>query len=431
VYAAGVRQRPKIFYGWWIVASLLVTLFFGAGIGASHSVFFKPIAGEFGWSRTALSMVLGLSAAVGGLCAPLWGRMIDTRGGRVILPIGAVLLGVSLLLLSRMNTLWQAYAFYSLLALGGGGMSLIPMSSVISHWFVSRRGLAMGTTLIGAGLGGMVMAPVAGIVAEELGWRTGYWLYGLALCLIVFPLLILVVRHRPQQLGLLPDGQSPESDETTHTTEEALKDLQPLPSVGISAALRTRTFWLIAIGFMLPSFSIRAIFVHLVPLITDLGISPRIAATAYGVIAGLGVAGRVGFGYAADRFSTRRIYALCYAIGAVGMLFLIGIEAYGTTALIGFILIFGCSYGGVLSLAPLLIGECFGIASMGVIFGGLGVAAMVGGALGPIFAGWVYDTQGSYHFAFIVFVFAQLIAIAAIYGCRPVIGDEASQGPGT
>jgi MFS family permease len=166
-------------------------------------------------------------------------------------------------------------------------------------------------------------------------------------------------------------------------------------------------------------------------MITDLGISQLIASTAYGVIAGLGIAGRVGFGYAADRFNTRRIYALCYAIEALGMLFLIGIESYGMAALIGFILIFGSSYGGVLSLAPLLIGECFGIGSMGVIFGGLGVVAMVGGALGPIFAGWIYDTQGSYHFAFIVFFFAQLIAVAAIWGCRPVIGDQAASEPGS
>lgn len=422
-HAAPVKRQPKIFYGWWIVASFLVTLFFGAGIGATHSVFFKPISGEFGWSRTALSTVFAVNALVGGLAAPFWGRLIDRWGGRAIVPVGASLVACSLLFLGGLDSMWQAYVLYSVLAIGGGGMSLIPISSVLSHWFTARRGLALGISLVGASLGAMVMAPTAGVLAETLGWRTGYRIYGLALLVLAVPLLLVVVRHRPQDMGLLPDGRSPEPEGALLAGDAAAPDAKP-PGVSLREALRTRAFWLIALGFAMPMFAIRALFIHLVPILTDQGISAKMAATAYGMIAGLSLIGRVGFGYAADRFSKRRMYALCYAVQSVGLVCLIGLDSFGTVALVGFIVIFGTSFGGGLSLAPLLISECFGIASMGAIFGALAIAAMVGGAIGPVFAGWTYDTLGSYDLAFFVFVGALLIAVAAISASRPVVETQ-------
>jgi MFS family permease len=422
-HAARVTRQPKVFYGWWIVASFLVTLFFGAGIGATHSVFFKPISGEFGWSRTALSAVLAVNALIGGLAAPFWGRMIDSWGGRAIVPVGATLVGFSLLFLGSLGSMWQAYALYSVLAIGGGGMSLIPISSVISHWFTARRGLAMGITLIGASLGGMIMAPLAGVIAESLGWRMGYRLYGLALWLFAVPLVLVVVRHRPQDMGLLPDGRSPEPEGTRFAADQSSPDPKPA-GVSLREALRAPTFWFMALGFMLPMFAVRALFIHLVPMLTDLGISAQLAATAYGMIAGLSLIGRVGFGYAADRFSKRRTFALCYAVEAVGMLFLLGVDALGPAALVAFIVIFGASFGGGLALAPVLIGECFGLRSMGTIFGALGIVAMLGGAIGPVFAGWIFDTLGSYHVALFVFVGALFLAVAAISACRPVVATQ-------
>jgi MFS family permease len=166
--------------------------------------------------------------------------------------------------------------------------------------------------------------------------------------------------------------------------------------------------------------------IHLVPIITDLGVSQPKAATAFGVTAGLSVVGRLGFGYAADKLGKRQLFALCYLIQAVGICFLIGLEPLGPMMLVGFIVIFGCSFGGALSLAPLLIAQCFGTASMGVIFGALGITAMVGGALGPIFAGSVYDATQSYHLAFIVFLAAQLVAAIAIFNCRPAVAEGAA-----
>lgn len=178
---------------------------------------------------------------------------------------------------------------------------------------------------------------------------------------------------------------------------------------------------MIAVGFMLPMFAGRALLIHLVPIITDSGISAETAAGVYGFTVGLSLLGRLGFGYAADKFSVRHIYALCYAIEALGIFCLVGLQSLGNWALAGFIIIFGSSYGGGMSLSPLLIGKCFGISSMGEIFGVLGIAAMIGGALGPVFAGFIYDQMGNYHVAFIVFLVIQIISVAAIYNARTVI----------
>jgi sugar phosphate permease len=235
-------------------------------------------------------------------------------------------------------------------------------------------------------------------------------------------LLLLVLRRRPEDIGLLPDGD----ERPAERADDEQPPTAPAETSGMTLgeAVRTPTFWLIAVGFMLPMFAGRAIMIHLVPVITDAGVSPHKAATAFGMTVGLSIVGRFGFGYAADKFSKRHIFALCYLIQAVGICFLIGLETMGPVVLVGFIVVFGCSYGGGLSLAPLLIAESFGTASMGVIFGALGIAAMVGGAFGPIFAGSVYDSTQSYHLAFIVFSAAQLLASIAILNCRPAVAPS-------
>lgn len=412
-----------MFYGWWIVASFFVTLFLAASIGATHTVFFKSIIEEFGWSRTAFSAVLSVNAVIGALLAPLWGRLVDRHGPRGVVPAGAAIVGLSMVLLSSMQTLLHAYVLYILLAFGAGGKSLVPISTALSRWFNRRRGLAIGITLVGTGLGGVALAPLASLLDREIGWRSGYLAFGVLIWVAVVPLLLLVLRRRPQDMGLLPDGD--ERPDASATAEEQPEEPPEAPGLGLKEALRTPTFWLIALGFMLPMFAGRAILIHLVPIITDAGVSPQKAATAYGVTAGLSVVGRLAFGYAADKFSKRHIFATCYLIQAVGICCLVALEPLGPTALMGFILIFGCSYGGGLALAPLLIGECFGIASMGVIFGVLGITAMLGGAFGPIFAGGVYDATHSYQTAFIVFLAAQVVAAVAIFNCRSPLAGKA------
>lgn len=416
-------REGRIFYGWWIVASFFVTLFLAASIGATHSVFFKPIIEEFGWSRTAFSTVLSVNVVLGALLAPLWGRLVDRHGPRGVVPAGAAIVGLSMVLLSQMRSMLQAYVLYTLLALGAGGKSLVPVSTALSQWFHRRRGLALGIALVGTGLGGVALAPTASLLDRELGWRSGYLFFGILIWIALIPLLLLVLRRRPEDMGLAPDGDEPrlEAAGAEHPAE------RPRQAVGLALreAVRTPTFWLIALGFTLPMFAGRAIMIHLVPVVTDSGVAPERAAAAYGMTAGLSVVGRLAFGAAADRFRKRRVFALCYLIQAVGISFLIGLETLGPIALLGFIVVFGCSYGGSISLAPLLIADCFGIASMGVILGALGIAAMVGGALGPIFAGRVYDATQSYEIAFVVFAAAQLVAAVAILNCRSVIAQRA------
>ena len=426
--------RTKIFYGWWIVGAFFFTLFMSAGIGATHTVFFKWISGDFGWSRTSFSTVLSINVILGSLVAPVWGRLVDRKGARIVVPIGVVLVGSSLLLLSTMQSLFQAYLFYILLAVSAGGITLIPISSAISQWFVRRRGMAMGITLAGVSIGGMALAPLAGWIVNSFGWRTGYRLYGVAIWILLIPLLLFILRRHPRDLGLLPDGDVPREPSRIETAPD-ISDRKPDVSVdkpedlSLKQAIKTPTFWLIAVGFLLPMFAGRALLIHLVPILTDSGISAKTSASVYGLTVGLSIVGRLGFGYAADKFSIRGLFAICYFIEAVGIFCLLGLGSLGNAALIGFVIIFGMSFGGGMSLSPLLIGKCFGITFMGEIFGALGIAAMLGGAVGPIFAGNIYDRFGNYHFAFVVFLALQLIAVAAIYNARSVIKDETRLTP--
>jgi sugar phosphate permease len=396
-----------------------------AGEAATFPVFFKALIDEFGWSRTALSGTVSIGLIVGGLTTPLWGRWTDRSGARAVVVTAALLAGLSIFFRGRIHTLFELYVVATLGALFFAGIGLIPLSTAISHWFRSRRGLAMGLAVVGGGLGEFVFPPFANYLVEVGGWRNAYLVLAGVLWLTLIPVAELVLRRRPQDLGLLPDGEvipAGSGDETTEGKDLALEG-EPEPAVDesltLKQAVRTFAFWMISAAFFLPMMSGIGLFTHLVAIFTDMGTSARTAAIALGVIGGLSIVGRFGFGLAADRFSVRKAFTTCYVIEALGVSMLLMVPWLGTNALFAYVFVYGLTVGGGLVLAPLIIGECFGVKAMGTIFGVLAIAAVVGGAIGPLLAGFIFDSTGSYYPAFIIFSVGEATAAIAISRARP------------
>jgi MFS family permease len=403
----------QVFYGWWITVASGFILFITVGVGLyTLPVFLVPLQNHFGWSRAAIAAGGSVGALTAGLISPMAGAWIDRYGSRKVMTMGALLMGSGFVLLSLMESLWQLYVINLLSAAGLACVAWIPNQTLISNWFVRNRGVAMGISLAGIGLGGLALAPLADLLITRFGWRLAF----LALAsLIVVPtvgVILVVVRSRPADLGLLPDGDEPVTGMGDPTHMRANDRETDADGMDLGEALRTSAFWILALCNFLSIFASFSIVIHLAAFLNDQGFESDTAAMSLGLVIGMSVGGRVIFGIAADRFTKKNVMFLIQALLALGTLFLFTIQTSETRA--GFVIIFGLAYGGAAVLGPLLVGECFGLRSFGKILGLFMLSATIGAATGPVLAGWIYDVTESYRLAFALDVAAFTIASVSI-----------------
>jgi MFS family permease len=401
------------FYGWRIAAAAFGILFVSVGIALyTPPVFLPKLEQEFGWSRAAISAATSIGALVSALLSPLVGGWIDRWGARRVMSIGGLLMASGFLLLSQMDSLWQMYAFNLLAAMGVTCVAWIPNQTLISNWFERKRGLAMGITLAGIGFGGLLMAPLTSTLISALGWRFAYAGLSALIFVVVVTLSLTVVRSEPADLGLLPDGDPPAPPDAD-SGSAPLEAGQPAAdefqgSLGLGEAVRTRSFWIIALSYFLVAFGQLSIVIHLVAFLGDAGFDEDVGAWSLGLAIGASVGGRLLFGLLADRYPKKWVMFTAVILHAPAVLVLFRIDSVG--ALPVFVPIFGIGLGGSAVLFPLLVGECFGLRAYGQILGVVMLAAALGVATGPVITGRIFDVSGSYAAAFALHVAAFLVA---------------------
>lgn len=412
--------RYSIFYGWWIVAVGMASLLLAGGIGFyTFGAFFIPLIDEFGWSRGQLSLAMTIAGLVG-LAGPLIGSWVDKYGARAVMAIGALVTGGAFALLGLTNPGWGPYAiwyFYVItfiMALGLVGILNIPVATSVSNWFVEKRGLAMGITLTGFGLGGLLMLPLASYLIATLDWRTAYHILGLIICVVLIPLSIFIIRGKPEEMGLLPDGKPPGKEQVEMPSTG---DAQAGPAWTLSAALRTKTFWLIVGALGLAFVGAGSVLTHLIPFLQDKEVSPQMASTILALTIGASIISRVIAGCIVDRVPIKYVISFCFFLQIGGLALLL---ASGSMTMVwAFVIIFGLAMGGMFALEPLLVSQYFGLTSFGAIYGGLWVFVTLAFVGGPAMAGYIFDITGSYDLAFIIFIIATLVATALILLLKP------------
>ncbi|MFI5396950.1 MAG: MFS transporter [Candidatus Binatia bacterium] len=396
------------FYGWWIVAGSFLILFIAVGVGLyAPPVFLVPLQEHFGWSRAAIAAGSAIAAVVSGMVSPLVGAWIDKYGSRKVMTFGALVMGSAFLLLSAMTSLWQLYALNGLAAIGITCCAWIPIQTLIANWFNKKRGLAMGIALTGIGFGGLVMAPLTGVLITRLGWRLAFAGLG-ALILTIATVVLAIVRSRPADMGLLPDGDMAAAP-GTHGTHDA-SGLGA--GIDLGQAVRTGAFWILATAHFLWTFAGLSIVGHMVAHLRDVGFEGSVAAGALGLTVGVSVAGRVVIGYFADSANKATVLSAAFAFSGLSTALLLSIQSPGALPL--FVVAYGLGFGGIAVLFPLLVVECFGLLSFGKILGLIMIAATMGGAAGPVFTGRIYDMTGSYRLAFALHVSVFMAAALAI-----------------
>lgn len=405
-------RKPGVFYGYWIVASCLVTLLIWSGSTYyAFGIFLKAVESEFGWGRGATAAAFTVFMLVQGFGGPLIGRLIDRYGPRLVIAGGAVLTGAGFALLSFTQSLPYFYAVYVLAGFGSVGIGIVPAGALVSNWFTARRGTAMGVAASGLGLGGLVMGPLVGdLLIPSIGWRLTYWVLALAIWLVIIPLTLLVVETRPQDRGLLPDGKP------RPTPAAGGKAPVPVEIWTFSRALGTPTFWLIGVGFLGTSIASNGVFQHQVLFFSDMGVTVSVVSAAIGVSGLASAAGKIVFGWLSDRLAPKYCAAIAYGLQTTAVILVLTIKT--PAVLWPFAIFIGLGMGGWAPLSAMLIGANFGIYAFGAIYGMLIVLQYTGTGAGPLIAGYWYDATHDYSSAFLLFACLCLVSIASILVVR-------------
>jgi MFS family permease len=393
------------FYGWWIVAASFLILLITVGIALyAPPVFLLPLQDQFGWSRAAIAGGGSLAAVTGGILSPFVGAWIDKYGSRMVMAIGALLMGCAFATFSLMQSLWHLYAINVLAAAGTTCVAWIPNQALVSNWFSRKRGLAMGVALAGIGFGGLAMSPLAGLLIARLGWRLAFAALSSLLFVIVVGVILAVVRSRPADLGLLPDGEPATPKLPGMAQADGAEEKPAVGGLTLRDSVRTSAFWVLALASLLWAFASLSIIAHLVAFLSDVGFEGQTAAASLGLAIGVSVAGRVIFGLVADRVTKKFVMGSALLVHGLSAVCLLSIRSPG--ALPAFVILFGMGVGGGAVLLPLLVGEYFGLASFAGILGLTMAAATVGAAVGPVLTGRIYDVTGSYQMAFVLHILA-------------------------
>ena len=406
-----MSKPPRFFYGWTVVAVCLVTGTAIWGTRYSYGVFFTSIEHEFDLSRGATSAVFSAYMLLGSLVTVAWGLASDRWGPRwTVMAMGAIT-GASLIISGQVNAYWQLFISYSLLfALGTAGTYTVLMS-LVSRWFARRRGLALGIGGAGSGLGTLLVSPLSAWLISLLGWRESYLVMGSMVIGLVVPLSMLLKRD-PSVMGLQPDGAEAQTVAIVPSQREtpATGGTGIAANVGLRRALRTLSFWLLWLSYFLVAVCIHLVTTHVVPRAVDAGVATEVAAGVLSVIGGMSIPGRIFAGRASDLRGRRLVSVGSAALGAAAMLWLVW--APGSSGFFLFGAAFGLSWGGVVTMITAMVSDVFGTRSMGSVMGAVSIAWVIGGAIGPVVGGYIFDAVGSYSPAF--FAGAGCMALGAV-----------------
>ncbi len=426
-------KTKKIFYGWWMVlACAILNVMVGGTLVYGLTVFFNPIRNTFGWAAATTSIAFSIRGLETGFLDPVVGFLVDKVGPRKLMLPGWCIVGLGFVLLSRINSLWAFYASFLLMATGMCFGSFVVINTVIAHWFTRKRSRAMALLYVGYGASGLLV-PLLALSISHFGWRTSLVIIGVVFWVIGIPLSLLM-RHKPEQYGLLPDGETratidePANMPSLRSSSEIVKQDLDLSTTGFTAraALKTRAFWLLSCTFLFQHIATSAVMVHIVPYLESVRVPTTIAATAVTGVTLCSLIGRLSFGFLGDFRNKRYLIAIALSIQAIGLFIFSLIDVDRVWLIVLFLLTYGPGFGGTTPLRPALQADYFGTRSFGTIFGWMALTSMVGGLVSPVIAGWIFDTVGSYRLAWQLFALTTLPAIPLILLAKP---PKANQKP--
>jgi len=408
------------YFGWLIVAVAFATMAIGVTARTAFSLLLPPLIDEFGWDRGLAAGAFSFGFLVSALLSPIAGRVMDARGPRIVILTGALLLAAGLLLAPITERPWHLYATLGVLVGGGANlMTYTTHSQFLPNWFLRRRGLAISIAFSGVGVGAITLLPWLQSIIETEGWRASCWTMGLLTILVVAPLNLLV-RKKPEDVGLLPDGAAP----TGAVAGARGANIVDLGWASIewtlARAVCTSRFWWIVLGYFCALIAWYAVQVHQTKYLIEIGFKPLTAAWALGFVSVVAIPGQIVLGALSDRVGREWVWAAGCAGFAICYAALIELEQFPSNTLLYLMVVAQGFLGYALtSVMGPIVAEIFDGPHYGSIFGTITVALIGGGAAGPWMAGVIHDITGSYRLAFVVAIACCIVSAAAIWRAAP------------
>jgi MFS family permease len=416
-----LTRRLPFFYGWIVVGVVFVTMAIGVNARTAFSLLFPPILDEFGWGRGETAGAFSFGFVVSAVLSPAIGRLMDRRGPRVVMELGVAAMAAGLLLAPLAREPWHLYATLGVLV-GGGSVCLgyTGQSQFLPSWFVRRRGLAMSIAFSGVGAGSIILLPGLQTIIEQVGWRAACWTLG-ALVLILLAPLNLLLRRRPEDLGLTPDGDVSSAGVSASAKPTNIVD-QSWAAVDwtLGRAARTARFWWLAVGYFAAGFIWYAVQVHQTKYLVEIGFTARDGAWALGAVSLVAVPGQIILGHLSDRIGRELVWAIACLGFACTYVALLLLRTDPSLALLCLVVIPQGFLGyGLTSVLGAIPAEIFEGRHYGVIFGTLALSLIVGGAVGPWLTGALHDWTGSYALAFWAAILLSALSAIAIWCAAP------------
>ena len=404
------EAKSKIFYGYIIIAASSFILVIMHGIHSTYGVFFNSLQKEFGANRATISGASSLAFFLEGLFAIPLGRLTDRFGPRVVIASCGLIFGLGYFLMSRMSSLWQLYLFYAVIVGIGNSGGNVALLSTATRWFVQRRGLMTGIVKVGTGAGIFIMPLVASWLILGYGWRNAYLVLSI-IGVVGIAAIAQFLKRDPDQMGLQPYGM--------YDANGAISELTASVQLSLRDAMRTHQFWAVCAVYFIAWYATQSVMIHIVPYAVDGGIAMTQAASIVSIVGAVSMAGRLVMGSAGDKIGNRRALIICFLVLILALSWLQLAKELWMLYL--FAMVYGFAHGGFFAVMSPLVAELFGTMSHGVNFGMVLFLGQIGGAMGPVVTGRIFDVALSYQWAFIILIAASVGAlILTVTQLKPV-----------
>ncbi|MEF8874388.1 MAG: MFS transporter [Candidatus Thermoplasmatota archaeon] len=374
------NKNGTIYYGWFVVLGAFLALLISSVRSYSFGVFILPLTEEFGWPRGPLTLGFSLSLLMTSFLGIVSGKLSDRYGVKKVMLVGTVFIVLGFTLTSKITSLLQLYGCFILIGVGASAF-YIPVTTTVTRWFDERRGLAIGISVTALAFGMAFFPPILERVIASIGWRTTFIVIGI-FSFVVLSLSTFLMKNSPE---------SPEKNKTAEDEEEGYT---------LKGALKTKHFWIIYFMFLVAQFSAMTITVHIVPYSIDVGIPSFYAATLLTAVGIANIFGRIFGGWTSDKLGVIKGVTIFFLLQSIAI-FSLPVSTL-LWVLYPVAVLFGLAYGGWVMIYPVIISTLFGTKHSGEILGALGTVAGIGGSLGPLFAGYIFDLTGGYDLAFLI-----------------------------
>lgn len=392
----------------------------GVNARTAFSLLFPEVLNEFQFDRGVAAGIFSFGFFVSAFVAPFVGRLMDRRGPILVIEIGVAMIVLGLGLAAIAREPWQIYVTLGIMVGSGANfLGYSVQSQFIPNWFVRRRGLALGIAFSGVGIGSIILLPWLQIMIARDGWRFACLVFAVITAVLLFPLNLLL-RKRPADIGLRPDGDAAPVAGSAPRASNIVDPAWASITWTLSRAMRTAPFWWLALGYFAILYAWYAVQVHQTKYLIEIGVSPMEAAWALGIVSLAGVPGQIIFGHASDRIGREWAWTIGCAGFAICYAALLALQSGATPWLLyGMILAQGfLGYSATAVLGP-IVQEIYEGPHFGAIFGTLMVAAIVGGATGPLVTGLLHDWTGNYAAAFWIALALSIVSAVAIFIAAP------------